>query len=75
MSLYNNPPLSQNVSQSQLENIPSYQTIPKIRVIVRKRPLSRKELSKSDQDVVDIRNNRQVVVKELKDKVHRRTRF
>ena len=69
MSLYNNPPLSQNLSQSQLENIPSYQTIPKIRVIVRKRPLSRKELSKSDQDVVDIRNNRQVVVKELKVKV------
>ena len=69
MSLYNNPPFSQNVSQSQLENIPSYQTIPKIRVIVRKRPLSRKELSKSDQDVVDIRNNRQVVVKELKVKV------
>ena len=50
-------------------NIPSYQTIPKIRVIVRKRPLSRKELSKNDQDVVDIRNNRQVVVKELKVKV------
>ena len=69
MSLYNNQPLSQNLSQSQLENIPSYQTIPKIRVIVRKRPLSRKELSKSDQDVVDIRNNRQVVVKELKVKV------
>ena len=55
-------------SQSQI-NIPSYQSIPKIRVIVRKRPLSKKELSKSDQDVVEIRNNRQVVVKELKVKV------
>ena len=51
------------------QNIPSYQSIPKIRVIVRKRPLSRKELSKNDQDIVDIRNNRQVVVKELKVKV------
>ena len=69
MSLYNNPPQNININQSQLENIPSYQSIPKIRVIVRKRPLSRKELSKSDQDVVDIRNNRQVVVKELKVKV------
>ena len=57
-----------NNTSNQL-NIPSYQTIPKIRVIVRKRPLSRKELSKNDQDVVDIRNNRQVVVKELKVKV------
>ena len=57
------------INNSNQINIPSYQTIPKIRVIVRKRPLSRKELSKNDQDVVDIRNNRQVVVKELKVKV------
>ena len=60
---------SQYDNNSNQINIPSYQTIPKIRVIVRKRPLSRKELSKNDQDVVDIRNNRQVVVKELKVKV------
>ena len=69
----NNP--NQNTIQYQQDNnqyqqnIPSYQSIPKIRVIVRKRPLSRKELSKNDQDIVDIRNNRQVVVKELKVKV------
>ena len=69
----NNP--NQNAIQYQpdnnqyQQNIPSYQSIPKIRVIVRKRPLSRKELSKNDQDIVDIRNNRQVVVKELKVKV------
>ena len=69
----NNP--NQNTIQYQpdnnqyQQNIPSYQSIPKIRVIVRKRPLSRKELSKNDQDIVDIRNNRQVVVKELKVKV------
>ena len=72
MSLYNpnqnlNQPQTENIQYQQ--NIPSYQSIPKIRVIVRKRPLSRKEQSKNDQDIVDIRNNRQVVVKELKVKV------
>ena len=49
--------------------IPSYQSIPKIRVIVRKRPLGKKEIAKNDTDIVDIRNNKQVVVKELKVKV------
>ena len=68
MSIYTqNQPQIENNQYPQ--NIPSYQSIPKIRVIVRKRPLSRKELSKNDQDVVDIRNNRSVVVKELKVKV------
>lgn len=52
--------------QQEQEAIPSYSSIPKIRVIVRKRPLNKKELAKSDSDVVDIRANRQVVVKELK---------
>ena len=51
------------------QSYPSYLSIPKIRVIVRKRPLSKKELSKNDTDVVDIRNHRQVIVKELKTKV------
>ena len=73
MSLLNqNQPQVENIINNQYQsqvNIPSYQSIPKIRVIVRKRPLSKKELSKSDQDVVEIRNNRQVVVKELKVKV------
>ena len=53
----------------QQKSYPSYLSIPKIRVIVRKRPLSKKELAKSDSDVVEIRNGRQVVVKELKTKV------
>ena len=59
---------SQQIAQSQSQ-IPSYQSIPKIRVIVRKRPLGKKEIAKNDTDVVDIRNNKQVVVKELKVKV------
>ena len=60
-----------NIQQNpQLQpQIPSYQTIPKIRVIVRKRPLGKKEIAKNDTDIVEIRNNKQVVVKELKVKV------
>ena len=69
-SLNQNIALFQNDNNNiNNQNIPSYLTIPKIRVIVRKRPLGKKELFKNDQDVVDIRNNRQVVVKELKVKV------
>ena len=49
--------------------MPTYQSIPKIREIVRKRPLGKKEKAKNDTDVVEIRNNKQVVVKELKVKV------
>ena len=52
-----------------INTINSYQNIPKIRVIVRKRPLSKKETLKNDTDIVDIRNNKQVIVKELKTKV------
>ena len=48
-----------------INNSTSYQNIPKIRVIVRKRPLSKKETLKNDTDIVDIRNNKQVIVKEL----------
>ena len=59
---------SQQIPQSQSQ-IPSYQSIPKIRVIVRKRPLGKKEIAKNDTDVVDIRNNKKVLVKELKVKV------
>ena len=62
----NNNPQQFPQNQSQ---IPSYQSIPKIRVIVRKRPLGKKEIAKNDTDVVEIRNNKQVVVKELKVKV------
>ena len=39
---------------------------PKIRVIVRKRPLTRKELSKNETDVVDIKDGNTIIVKETK---------
>ncbi len=47
----------------------NYNLIPKIRVIIRKRPLSQKELLKSDSDIIEIRNQNKVIVKELKQKV------
>ena len=39
---------------------------PKIRVIVRKRPLNKNEIKKRDQDIVEIRGTQTVVVKETK---------
>jgi len=39
---------------------------PKIRVIVRKRPINRSELSRNELDIVEIRGKDQVVIKELK---------
>ena len=67
LSSQNSNNLPQNVQQQS--QIPIFQSIPKIRVIVRKRPLGKKEIAKNDTDVVDIRNNKKVVVKELKVKV------
>lgn len=40
--------------------------IPKIRVVVRKRPLNKKEFSKNDLDIIEIRGPQKIVVKELK---------
>ena len=42
---------------------------PKIRVIVRKRPLSRKELQRNDSDIIDIRGTNKLVVRETKLKI------
>jgi hypothetical protein len=39
---------------------------PKIRVVVRKRPLTSRELKKSDADILEIRGEQNLVVKELK---------
>jgi len=39
---------------------------PKIRVAVRKRPLNKKEISRSEMDIIDIRSGNTVIVKELK---------
>lgn len=55
-----------NMSESMyFNNQLDVNQIPRIRVIVRKRPLNKKELSKGEQDVIDNVNNT-VIVKELK---------
>lgn len=41
-------------------------TAPRIRVVVRKRPLTQKELRKQDTDIVRCHNNQQLAVEELK---------
>ena len=40
--------------------------LPKIRVIVRKRPASKKEIQKGDIDIIESRSSKTLVVKELK---------
>jgi hypothetical protein len=44
----------------------SYDPVPKIRVVVRKRPLNKREINKNEMDIIDIRNGNTVIVKELK---------
>ena len=39
---------------------------PKIKVVVRKRPINRAELSRNELDIVEIRGKDQVAIKELK---------
>ena len=39
---------------------------PKIRVVVRKRPLTGREIKKSDTDILEVRNDNAIIVKELK---------
>ena len=61
--------MAQDESDFQEATTVSYENIPKIRVIIRKRPLSKKEQSKNEKDVIDIRDNKKVIVKERKQKV------
>lgn len=39
---------------------------PKIRVVVRKRPLTSKEVKRADNDVLDMMSGESLIVKELK---------
>ena len=43
--------------------------VPKIRVIVRKRPLNKREIQKNDIDNIEIVKSNKIVVKELKNKL------
>lgn len=40
--------------------------IPKIRVVIRKRPLGSKEIAKKDKDIVQIKDGNTVIVRELR---------
>ena len=40
--------------------------IPKIRVVVRKRPLTSKEVSRKDEDVLEVTDPQSLVLKEIK---------
>ena len=40
--------------------------IPRIRVVVRKRPLTQKEINKKDADCLEVRSHNGLVVKEMK---------
>lgn len=42
------------------------ESIPKIRVVIRKRPLGSKEIARKDKDIVEIRDGSMVCVRELK---------
>jgi hypothetical protein len=53
------------VSQGYYQD-PGSKDIPKIRVVVRKRPLNKKELSKNDLDIIELRGPQKIIVKELK---------
>lgn len=52
------------IKNSNLQNIKH--PIPKIRVVVRKRPANQKELQQNDIDIIESKNNNTIVVKELK---------
>jgi hypothetical protein len=48
-----------------LEN-PNRDSTPKIRVVIRKRPLNKREIQRSEVDIIEKRGPQTVVVKELK---------
>lgn len=54
-----------NMRDTSSDYIPTKE-IPKIRVIVRKRPLNKKESQKNEMDIIDIRSGNNIIVKELK---------
>ena len=58
----NNTQSSQSSGVDSILNTP----IPKIKVIIRKRPLNQKEIAKGETDIISIQNNSRVIVSEQK---------
>jgi hypothetical protein len=53
-------------NERKLSLDPSLKDIPKIRVVVRKRPMNKKEIAKSDMDIIETKGGQTIIVKELK---------
>ena len=53
-------------NERKLSVDPSLKEIPKIRVVVRKRPMNKKEIAKNDMDIIETENDKTIIVKELK---------
>jgi hypothetical protein len=53
-------------NERKLSVDPSIKDIPKIRVVVRKRPMNKKEISKNDMDIIETKGEKTIIVKELK---------
>lgn len=53
-------------SSSNYNCVSNTDSIPKIRVAVRKRPLNKKEALRNEMDIIDIRSSNTIIVKELK---------
>lgn len=51
---------TESLSQQRLEDTP------KIKVVIRKRPLGQRELKKNETDIVEIRGSQTVIVRETK---------
>jgi len=46
-----------------------YENLPKIQVLIRKRPLNQREENKREKDIVEVFNHKELVLKEMKTKV------
>jgi hypothetical protein len=55
-----------NYSKKKTPQSIEMEAAPRIRVVVRKRPLTQKELRKDDKDIIRVHNNQQMAVEELK---------
>jgi hypothetical protein len=63
----NNDIMMKEYSSNNCNNNQQYtDTVSKIRVAVRKRPLNKKETSRNEMDIIEIKNGNTVIVKELK---------
>ena len=63
--MFNHMQLNMGIQEKEDSKI-DLKSIPRIRVICRKRPLSKKELAKNEMDIIEMKSSSSLVVKELK---------